>query len=285
MRKRILAYIFVALGLVGPCLTVAQEKQGGTTSATVPQEKKPLTNADVVSMVKAGLAESTVVLAIEKNPCKFDTSPAALVELKNQGVPPTVIEAMLRTEEPTRAPSPQPSAAQGQAAESKTEGVELLAEGAYYKGPRGWVRLEQAPMAGAGATKVGKMFVPGLTPQMVFTFRGAEAPVQIADPRPTIYVRQSPYMANVAGHSERDIIIVRFDKKKDHRELQTTSGGSMFTFKAGFSKEKTPEVVVNHVSETIFSVTPKSDLPPGEYLLTFGLFGMGGFDFGVTRGK
>jgi hypothetical protein len=34
-------------------------------SGIAPQkpEKKPLTNADVVSMVKAGLAESTVVLA------------------------------------------------------------------------------------------------------------------------------------------------------------------------------------------------------------------------------
>jgi hypothetical protein len=35
--------------------------------------------------------------------------------------------------------------------------------------------------------------------------------------------------------SGRDMVIVRFDQKKDHRELQTTSGGNMFTFKAGLS--------------------------------------------------
>ena len=283
MRQRILASFFAVLSVASPA--VAQEKQAATNSVPAQQEKKPLANADVVGMVKAGLAESTVVLAIEQSPCKFDTSPAALIELKNQGVSPAVLEAMLRAGEPARASSEQPSAVQGQGSDSKTEGADLLAEGAYYKGPKGWVKLEQITIGGGGATHIGKMFVPGLTPQMVWTFRGAEAPVQITDPKPTFYVKQSPYMANVAGHSERDIIIVRFDKKKDHRELQTTSGGSAFTFKAGFSKERTPEIVVTHVSETIFRVTPKVDLPPGEYLLTFGFGGMGGYDFGVTGGK
>lgn len=131
---------------------------------------------------------------------------------------------------------------------------------------------------------MGKMFVPGLTPQMVFTFRGAEAPVQIQEPRPVFYFKQSPYMVNVPGRSERDIVLVRFDRKKDHRELQMTSGGSMFNFKAGFSKEKTPDIFVNRISESVFTVMPQQDLPPGEYLLTFGL-GASGFDFGIPAQK
>ena|SRR6516162_6614911 len=49
-------------------------------------ETKPLTNADVVSMVKAGLAESTILLAIQRGPTDFDTSPQALVSLKSEGV-------------------------------------------------------------------------------------------------------------------------------------------------------------------------------------------------------
>jgi hypothetical protein len=72
--------------------------------------------------------------------------------------------------------------------------VSLLSEGTYYKGPNGWVRIEPLTMAGGGAKHVGKMLVPGLTPQMVWTFRGAEAPVRIAEPKPTFYVRVSPYM-------------------------------------------------------------------------------------------
>jgi len=54
--------------------------------------------------------------------------------------------------------------------------------------------------------------------------------IQISEHRPTFYVRELPALANIAGRSERDLVIVRFDKKKDHRELQTTSGGNMFTF-------------------------------------------------------
>ena len=91
-------------------------------------------------------------------------------------------------------------------------------------------------------------------------------------------------MANVAGRSERDIVIVRFGKKKDHRELQMTSGASVFTFKSGFSKEKTPDITVTRVSESVISITPKQDLVPGEYLLTYGI-GAGGYDFGITSGK
>jgi hypothetical protein len=95
------------------------------------------------------------------------------------------------------------------------------------------------------------------------------------------YVRELPALANIAGRSERDLIIVRFDKKKDHRELQTTSGGNMFTFKAGLSKDRTPDITTKSVAEGVFMVTPSADLQPGEYLLTFSAMGNNGYDFSI----
>jgi len=89
-------------------------------------------------------------------------------------------------------------------------------------------------------------------------------------------------MANVPRRSERDIVLVRFDKKKDHRELQTTSGRNALTFKSGFSKEKTPDISATRHSETILKVTPNADLQPGEYLLTFGAGGLLGYDFVIN---
>jgi hypothetical protein len=248
--------------------------------------KKPLTNADVVTMVQASLPENTIVLAIEQSPAKFDTSPAALIELKKQGVSQTVMEAMLHAssepeaaktaaEAPTPATTPGPSSA----------GTDILAEGTYYKSPSGWVKIEQLIMAGGGATHMGKMFVPGLTPQMVWTYREPTALVQISERRPTFVVKESPYMVNIPGHSDRDLVIVKFNKKKDHRELQTTSGGNMFTFKAGLSKDKTPDITVAKISDTVFSITPTGDLEPGEYLLTFSSLGFNGFDFGIKSDK
>ncbi len=259
-------------------------QQSTSAEAVPPSAKRLLTNADVVRMIKAGLAESTILLAIEQNPSKFDTAPAALIDLKEQGVPPAIVEAMMRTGSPPST-NDEASAPRPLVNDTKANGAELLAEGTYYKGPTGWIRLEQITMAGGGAKHVGKMFVPGLTPQIVWTFRGASAELQIADRKPVFYVRQSPYMANVPGRSERDAVIVRFDRKKDHRELQTTSGGSAFTFKAGFSKERTPDITVTRISETTFAIRPNAELPAGEYLLTFGGLGASGFDFGIRPGK
>lgn len=159
--------------------------------------------------------------------------------------------------------------------------IQSLADGFYYKNQQGWDKLQPISMAGGGLKHTGKMFVPGLTPQMVWTYRGAEAPIQISERRPNFLVKELPALADIAGRSERDLIIVRFDKKKDHRELQTTNGGNMFTFKAGLSKDRTPEITVRAISEGVFEVTPNQDLRPGEYLLTFSVMGTGGYDFGI----
>jgi len=143
--------------------------------------------------------------------------------------------------------------------------------------------MDQTMMVGGGAKHMGKMFVPGLTPQMVYTFRDAHSPAQVSGAKPTFYVVQAPFMANVPGQSSRDVVIVRFDVKKDHRELQVTSGASAFTMKAGFSKERAPEITVTRISDSAFSIVPTQDLKPGEYLLTFGGTGTSGWDFGVPK--
>jgi hypothetical protein len=55
-----------------------------------------LTNADVITMVKAGITPETILVAIQKGPNEFDTSPAGLIELKRQGVPESIVQGMLR---------------------------------------------------------------------------------------------------------------------------------------------------------------------------------------------
>lgn len=161
--------------------------------------------------------------------------------------------------------------------------VQSLSDGVYYKTAQGWQKLEPVSMAGGGLKHAGKMFVPGLTPQMVWTFRDAESPAQIADRRPTFCVKELPALANIAGRSGRDLLIVRLDKKKDHRELQTTSGGSMFTFKAGLSKDRMPDITRETIADGIFMLTPNEDLKPGEYMVTFSALGTSGYDFGIKQ--
>lgn len=161
--------------------------------------------------------------------------------------------------------------------------IQSLSDGFYYKTAQGWQRLESITMAGGGLSHAGKMFVPGLTPQMVWTFRGTESPAQISDKRPKFCVKESPALANIAGRSRRDLLIIRFDKKKDHRELQTTTGGNMFTFKAGLGKDRTPEINTEAIADGVFIITENEDLKPGEYMVTFSSLGLTGYDFGIKQ--
>lgn len=236
---------------------------------------RPLTNVDVVNLVKAGVADSTIIVAIEHSTTNFDKSPAALVDLKSQGVSSAIIDTMLRSETNTPVPAPARTPL-------GTSPGDALAEGMYYKSPTGLAKLQQLMMSGGGAAHVGKMFVPGLTPQIVWTYRGAEAPVRISERKPTFILKQSPYLTSAPGYSFRDLVLVKFNKKKDHRELQVSSGGNMFTFKAGFSKDKLVEITVTRLSDVTISITPIQDLPPGEYMLTIAALGPSGFDFGIT---
>jgi hypothetical protein len=54
-----------------------------------------ITNADVINMAKAGIGDETIVLAIQRGPVKFDTSPQALITLKAAGASDQILNAIL----------------------------------------------------------------------------------------------------------------------------------------------------------------------------------------------
>lgn len=73
-------------------------------SSQIPQTTaSPLKNKDILEMLKAGLTQEIVIVKIKASDCDFDTSPAALKELKSSGVPNAVILAMVQA--PAKMPS------------------------------------------------------------------------------------------------------------------------------------------------------------------------------------
>ncbi|HXY26262.1 MAG TPA: hypothetical protein VEI73_16540, partial [Candidatus Acidoferrum sp.] len=70
---------------------------------------KPLTNIDVINMVKAGLTESAIVATIRSNPAKYDLSPDALIKLHAAKVTENEMQAMMAAS--GRGPSSTPPAA------------------------------------------------------------------------------------------------------------------------------------------------------------------------------
>lgn len=72
----------------------------------------PMTNDDVIKMVKGGLGDATVLQAIEGAEPGFDTSPDGLVKLKQGGVSDAVIQRILgkKSAAPVAAPVSAPVA-------------------------------------------------------------------------------------------------------------------------------------------------------------------------------
>jgi TPR repeat protein len=89
------------------CLFVSQLAMGQATPAGI-------TNSDVISMTKAGIGEQTIILAIQRGPDKFDTSPQALIALKVAGVSDQVLNAMLASDNSGGATSSVQTPAQGE---------------------------------------------------------------------------------------------------------------------------------------------------------------------------
>lgn len=57
--------------------------------------ERPLTNASIVKLVRAGFKEKLLIAIIRSRPNRFDLSPDRLIELKRNGVPEKIIMAML----------------------------------------------------------------------------------------------------------------------------------------------------------------------------------------------
>ncbi|HXO87861.1 MAG TPA: hypothetical protein VN885_04365 [Candidatus Acidoferrales bacterium] len=64
-------------------------------TASIGQTQRPITNADIVSMTKQAIDPTLIVKDIQSSGTDFDTSPQALIDLKNAGVDKSVMDAML----------------------------------------------------------------------------------------------------------------------------------------------------------------------------------------------
>jgi hypothetical protein len=79
------------------------------------QVAQPLTNKDVIALVKVGIADDVIVDKIKRSRCRFDTEASTLAELKQAGVSNEVLKAMVNAPgdspqvgEPPAAPGPKP---------------------------------------------------------------------------------------------------------------------------------------------------------------------------------
>lgn len=150
--------------------------------------------------------------------------------------------------------------------------------GVHYKTPDGWIRVEEVSPSAVEPRGVGiALLTWGLGGvRMIQAYSGAQSHLQIRERKPTFYVRGFVV-------SEQDVRIVRLEKKKDHREILAASI-TPFNAKTGYREHDVNDVVVSRVSGDVVAITPRTDLKPGEYLLSFSRLEVG-YDFGIAAEK
>lgn len=103
------------------CLVVSPFAFGQATAHEI-------TNSDVIGMTKAGIGEQTIILAIQRGPVNFDTSPRALVVLKGAGVSDTVLDAILSASNVRPNKAQQPSVERDAGKQHAIEQLRAIAE-------------------------------------------------------------------------------------------------------------------------------------------------------------
>jgi hypothetical protein len=215
----------------------------------------PLTNDDVVKMFGAGLTEITIVQVIQKGPANFDTSPDALIKLKQQGVTAKIIEAMVATRTIPSSSTP---------AETSVNSRGVFAQNGAL-----WKRIEEvSSIEVRNVGNISSAVTMGIKEvRIICVFRGEKAELQLDNPRPVFQVAG-------LGASARDVYIVAMRLNPDRRDLEMGRSGLIKKLSYGFRKRDVQDVNVKRLGDDLLEVTPKQDLEPGEYIMVLGGVGV-----------
>ncbi len=218
--------------------------------------KKPITNADVVKMVKAGLSENTIILAIQKGSPQFDLLPDSLISLKEQGVSQKIMDTMLNAQEQGNSPANVSSTNSSSNSNIPNE------DGVFIKNSSGFTKLDQiAPSTTRNEDgSVGKV-IQSLKSNKVFrVYAGESSQTQFSEKQPSLYISGSESLS-------KNIFILRLRKNNGTREVEYARTNLLGKFSEGYSDKDLIRVSINQIGDNIIQLIPSSDLPVGEYLL------------------
>lgn len=261
MPRKIYAYVAIVMLVV-------------FTSAIFAHSTKALTNKDIVTMVKGGVAPQTIIEIIKQSECQFDISPEAMIALKQEGVPDVVIHAMAAKNNPSNTEQTQ----------SLSDSSELSGRGVTFIDGSTKVQMKRAMSSGNRTGGIGmKMVNPFGKVKALQTFNGNHSQLRTNNISPTFEV-----WAPADMNPSDAIQIIKFNVKSDRREISIGSG--RIGFSTGFSKDDLMPLTFDEGKENspggyqkLYRVTLVKPLSLGEYALV--LQGTTYYDFGVDSSK
>ena len=248
--------IFVSFSAV--CVVVGQD------AATL---RKRFTNQDVIEMAKLGLSDDVIITKIRQayeagtDAVSFDTSVDGLKALKAANVPDSVIKVMIN-------PGPPPATVvAGTSPISVDPNLPPPEVGVYWRDEGKFVLVQgQAVTNTKTGGKAGSLFTNGLRNQhWDATIEGHTSKNVVRDRRPIFYL----YVPD--GDDSSDYVLIKLNKKSDHREFQIGSFGGITGGKSGVQKDKEVPFRAEHIGIRIYKITLLDEaLKPGEYAFFMG---------------
>jgi hypothetical protein len=229
--------------------------------------KKRFTNEDVISMAKLGLTDDVIIAKIRAmsaagDAISFDTGVEGLKNLKANGVPDSVIKVMIN---PTAA-GPTMVAVTSTTPMTVDPNLPPPEVGVYWKDRANFVLLQGQALTNTKAGgKAGSLFTNGMRNQhWDATIEGQTSKNVVRERHPSFYF----YVPD--GSDAGDYVLIKLNKKSDHREFQVGSFGGITGGKSGVKKDKELGFKADHVGIRMYKVTLESDLKPGEYAFFMG---------------
>jgi len=251
----------------------------GLSSAAYAQET--MTNDEVISLTKAGLANSVIIGKIRTSKTNFDMSTDALIRLKQSGVGDDVVTAMLEAKSgvSTQAPSGPSSTTTGAApvgpvgdpndpASKHNYGIYL------YEEREGVRKMTLVKPTVSAQNRTGGLFTSSLTYGITKVKTKANLPgrssaLQIPNTAPVFYF----YLDITSGglntssgipSDPNEFTLIRFNVRSDNREV-TIGKSNAFGGKGGLSDEYVVQYKAEDLGNGVFRVTPSTPLTKGEY--------------------
>jgi hypothetical protein len=225
---------------------------------------KRITNKDIIEMTTLGLSDDIIIAKIHSasagDNLKFDTSVAALRELKSANVTDPVIKVMIN-------PIP-PQAPVGMAATAVSNDPNLPPPevGVYWKDGNAFVLIEgQAISQAKVGGKAGSMFTYGMRNEHWDAYlNGPQSKNIIHDRQPVFYL----YVPD--GASASDFVLIILEKKGDRREFQIGSFGGLTGGKSGVKRDKEVAFTAEHAGIRTYKIKLAAAMKPGEYAFFMG---------------
>jgi hypothetical protein len=211
MHKAICAVLFTAVLSAVLCPVIAAQQ--------------PLNNDSVMKMVKAQLSDDVIITTINASPGAYDTSPDALIALRQAGVSDKVIAAMV-----AKSPAPAVPASSGSAAPSTPDalappplgplppGTDNI--GAYYKDSAGnWQPLPSEVVIFQSGGFVKHVASAGLVKEDLNGLVGGMRS-RLVISTPVTFILHVP-----EGRTANEFELVRLHAAGNNRQFQSVAGG------------------------------------------------------------